>query len=739
MERYQSSRTMWQKRLITIKRLMHASTLLASLWFLLAILGEAQVRPKRVLVLYEDGTERPGVGLVDQGLRAELDTSHARLEVYREYMETVLFPDPSDQKRIREFYLHKYKDRRPDVIITIGPSPLKFMVETHRRDFPGVPIVFAVAHSVPSTLALDSDFTGVLTELAPLRTIQAALRLKPDTKHIIVVGGMSYADTQLEFLVKGALKSYESSLDISYLTTLTMPDLLERLHHLPSHTILLYTSFELDAQGAKFISGSEAVSMITAAANAPVFTLYDVCLNHGEIGGKLFSARDQGRIAGELALRILKGEKPQETLSVNADPIPMFDSQALKRWGMKEKDLPPGSIVLNRRPGFWELYGMYVFVGIAVVLAQAVAILGLLWQMARRRKTESDLRRSEQKFSKVFRQSPLGITIARATDGRYLDVNEAFELQTGRNRDEIIGRTPIEINLWVNPDKRAAFMKQMLEVGSAKNLEVRLRRKDGQIRTSLGSAEMIEVNAEPCVLSVIADITERKQAEEALASVSHKMIEAQEKERTRIARELHDNINQRIALLAVEFEQLQQSDSGLIEARRKMTDLLQHITEIGLEVQAISHRLHSSKLEILGVVAACRSFCREVGERHHVIVDFAAEGIPRVLPQDIGLCVFRILQESLNNAIKHSSAQHFDVRLRVISEEIQLTVHDFGLGFDVPAALSGKGLGLISMRERASLVKGTISITSKYLAGTEIILRAPIAANRESQAISGAA
>jgi signal transduction histidine kinase len=107
------------------------------------------------------------------------------------------------------------------------------------------------------------------------------------------------------------------------------------------------------------------------------------------------------------------------------------------------------------------------------------------------------------------------------------------------------------------------------------------------------------------------------------------------------------------------------------------------------------------------------------------------------MPQDVSLCLFRILQESLNNAIKHSGAQHFEVRLREVSDEIQLTVRDFGVGFDAVVALSGQGLGLISMRERASLVNGTISIASKPMAGTQITLRVPIAVNRESQAISG--
>jgi signal transduction histidine kinase len=221
--------------------------------------------------------------------------------------------------------------------------------------------------------------------------------------------------------------------------------------------------------------------------------------------------------------------------------------------------------------------------------------------------------------------------------------------------------------------------------------------------------------------------------------VSHKLIEAQEKERTRIARELHDDINQQIALATIEFEGLKQRSGLDDEVRSCMSALCVRLSEIGKDVQAISHRLHSSKLEILGVVVACRSFCREVAERNKVTVDFTEEGNPRRVPEDVSLCLFRILQESLNNAIKHSGAQHFEVRLRAVSDEIQLTVRDCGVGFDAPAALSGHGLGLISMRERASLVKGTISITSKPMAGTEITLRVPIAVNRESQAISGAA
>ena len=228
----------------------------------------------------------------------------------------------------------------------------------------------------------------------------------------------------------------------------------------------------------------------------------------------------------------------------------MFDWRALQRWGLNERDLPAGSIVLNRPPDFWQTYRLYVLAGIFLLLAQMAAILGLLWQRARRRKTEAALRSSEEKFSTSFRRSPLSITLADTKDGRYLEVNETFVDQTGWKRDEIVGRSPLELGVWIDSNHRSQFMKQLLAEGSVRDWELKIRRKDGQIRTVLGSAGLVKVNGEPCALSVFADVTERKRAEEALASLSGRLIDAQEEERKRIARELHDDYNQRLALLA---------------------------------------------------------------------------------------------------------------------------------------------------------------------------------------------
>src|SRR5215469_16607702 len=569
----------------------------------------AQVKPiKRVLIFYEVGPNYPAIALIDQGISDTLKNSPYEIEVYREYLDTALFPDQATQREIRDWYARKYRDRRPDIIIAVGPSALGFMIAAHEAFFHNVPVVFCTSTEEAAGRAkLASHFTGTWEEPEPQKTLEAALRLLPGTKHVFLVGGTSPYDRSVEALYRERLHNYESKLDFRYLTDLAMPELLDRLRHLPDHSVVLHLGILRDAAGKQFIDATEAGPMVVRAANAPVFTFSDLNMGHGEAGGYVLDLADEGKFAAATALRILNGEKPQDIPIVRNVNVYMFDWTVLKRWGMKEGNLPLGSIVLNRQPGFWELYGLYVLVGIAVVLAQAVAILGLLWQRARRRKIEAELRKSDERFSKSFRQSPLAISIASMNGDRYVEVNETFEELTGWRRDEVAFRNHSDIKLWVDPEHRSAFLKRLLAQGNVRDLEIRIRRKDGQIRTTLGSAELIEVDGENCCLSVWADITERKQAEEALASVSHKLIDAQEQERTRIARELHDDINQRIALLAVELAQLHESSPGSArEAHRRVNGLQQRLSDIGIEIQAIAHRLHSSKLEYLGLVAACK-------------------------------------------------------------------------------------------------------------------------------------
>ncbi len=223
-----------------------------------------------------------------------------------------------------------------------------------------------------------------------------------------------------------------------------------------------------------------------------------------------------------------------------------------------------------------------------------------------------------------------------------------------------------------------------------------------------------------------SDMTDRKLAEEALASVSRRLIEAHEEERTWIARELHDDINQRIALLAIKLDQWNHHPGSGEDTRQNIQTISQGLLEVGRDIQGLSHRLHSSKLEYLGLAAAARSFCKELSEQRQIQIDFSPSDIPHNLPKEVALCLFRVLQEALQNAAKHSGVQHFEVKLRGTPEEIQLSVSDAGVGFDWQDAFSRRGLGLISMRERLQLVRGSLSITSQPDHGTTIYARVPV-------------
>ncbi len=228
------------------------------------------------------------------------------------------------------------------------------------------------------------------------------------------------------------------------------------------------------------------------------------------------------------------------------------------------------------------------------------------------------------------------------------------------------------------------------------------------------------------MIGMVTDITDRKRSEAALANASRRLIDAQEQERTRIARELHDDIGQRIALVAVELEQLQQDTLGLAEVRSRVGELQQRTTDLATDIQTLSHELHSARLEYMGLAAAMRGFCQGFGAKQKVEIDFQSRDLPTPLSREISLCFFRVLQEALHNSVKHSGVRNFEVQIWGETDEIHLTISDAGAGFDLQAAREGRGLGLISMEERLKLLHGTFSIASQPRKGTTIHARVPV-------------
>jgi PAS domain S-box-containing protein len=357
-----------------------------------------------------------------------------------------------------------------------------------------------------------------------------------------------------------------------------------------------------------------------------------------------------------------------------------------------------------------------------------VGISGIARDITERKLAEEALRESEEKFRSVFRDAGVGMVIV-SPEGRFLAANRTFCDCLGYTEEELLAKALESVTL---PEDWPAFSQKLggaiTEGIGLRRFEKRCLHKSGRIVYTESSASLIRNrNGEPRYLvGGVLDITKRKEAEETLSDMTRKLVEAQEKERARIARELHDDINQRLAMLAIELEQLQDDPS---EVRSRVQELRKQTTEISNDVQALSHDLHSSQLEYLGAVAGMKSWCKEFGERQGMQID-CRHDVRSTLPREIGLCLFRVLQEALHNAAKHSGVKRIEVELIEDLVEIHLTIRDLGKGFDIEAARQGRGLGLTSMRERVRLVNGAITIESKPTGGTTIRVRVPLESNQ---------
>ncbi len=468
--------------------------------------------------------------------------------------------------------------------------------------------------------------------------------------------------------------------------------------------------------------------------------------------------------------------------------------------------------------------------------------------ITKQRRAEEELRKSEERFSKAFRQSPMALSLASANTNCYLDVSKAFERLFGYTRADMVGKSALEIGLWVNPAERVRLTQKLQSEGSLREAECEWRSKDGRTLIASVSIELIESGGEPCFLAVVADITDRKRAEQALLeserrfrlmantapvmiwtsgldtlcdyfnqpwleftgrpleaelgngwldgvhpedltacldtylkafearqpfqmqyrlrrhdgqyrwlldvavprfnlddsfagyigsciditdqkvagevlfNVGRKLIEAQEEERRRIARELHDDINQRMALLANGLHEVGQTISSNEDPtqKRELRNLWQLTNEIATDIEHMSRQLHPSKLHYLGLAAAVRDLCQEASRQLKIEIECVVRDLPEDLDEGTSLSLFRTVQESLRNVGKHSHANHVKVELTRRLGMILLSVTDDGAGFQIDDADNSRGLGLISMRERMRSVGGEFSIRSEPSQGTKV-------------------
>ncbi len=560
---------------------------------------------KKIMLLFDEERSLPGLSLLDQSLRAAFTAGLPdHVEFYIETMNRSQFNDDRYERLLRDYYAEKYRDKQLDLVVAVmGPS-FGFLQRHGADAFPGVPIVFCGADAADmKNPVLPPNVTGVLLHRTFAPTLDIALRLQPGTRNVTVVAGTGAFDQHLLEQARRDFKAFESRLSFTYLTQLSMENLLVSVSQLPPNSVVLFLTLFRDGAGRTFVP-HEAVAQLSRAANAPMYIFVDQYLGRGAVGGHVYSLERHGKSTAELGLRVLNGESPA-SIPVQQPPSTanMFDARQLARWGLDEDRLPPGSIVNFRELTAWDRYARYIIIAVAVVGAQSLLIAGLLVQHGRRRRAEAQLRSSYDQI---------------------------------RN----LGRS---------------------------------------------------------------------------------LLNAQEDERSHFAREVHDDIGQQMAVLHTELKILAGRDEAT-ELRRDLDELSSRTEAVTRGLHDLSHRLHPAYLRFVGLTAALERLRREMSTGTAVIA-FSHESVPASLAPEVKLGLFRVAQEALRNAVRHSGASRISLRLRGDPDRIILSIEDDGAGFDLAAAQ--QGLGLISMSERVQQIGGTLEVRSKPGSGTQLEIRVP--------------
>ena len=617
------------------------------------------------------------------------------------------------------------------LVIACNPAALHFAVDYRDKIFPGVPIVFVgVGAGDLENQKIWPGVTGVASPWGFRETIDLMLRLEPDTNTIAVVAGDTLWDKQFVAVAHEELLRHHDK--VAEIDVVGPPNhqLYERVAALPLHTVVLFQAYPQFANQPEFGTW-DLVSAISE--RLPTYSVFPrLCIN-GCIGGAYEDAIKEDLWTAEIAARVLSGERPDNIPVAYATDLQVqVDWRALHRWQIAESALPLGSVVLNREPTLWERYRKYIFVAMAVIAIQLLLIFGLLWQRVRKLRLLSALRESEKRFRVMANTTPSLIWMCDQ-EGKIIYLNERLLAFTGTDPKAGYG------DVWsmcVHPEDL-----KIVSNGRSKALkshesfadEYRLRRDDGVYRWIFDVASP-RLNGDGSFAGFIGsavDVTDQKMAREALEKVSGQLIAAQEKERSHLARELHDDICQRLALLSTRIEKVTQDwGSGQTPVGDQLKQIWQQCSTLTTDVQALSHELHPSILDNLGLVTAAKGFCREISEHSGAFVEFTSTNMPPSLPREVSLSLFRVIQEALHNSVKYSGAKRFEVRLRGKSGEVELEIIDAGVGFDA-VNLKSKGLGMVSMQERINFVRGRFSVQSRIGEGTKIIVSVPLIESQE--------
>ena len=461
-------------------------------------------------------------------------------------------------------------------------------------------------------------------------------------------------------------------------------------------------------------SKRDALTSLHAVANVPMFALHGI--GRGIVGGPLLSIDELSRTTAQVALRVLAGESPGSIKTpTQRTGQPTYDARELRRWKIDEGRLPPASVVLFREPTIWQRDQRAITFGALLGGIPVVAIV-LLVGLVKRRRAQS----RGPVAKDVLTPGPADATVRVWTAGADGQRVEAGHPAGAAQHDSWTA--------FVHPDdveRCREIYRRALERREPFQMEYRVREAGGVERWILdtGLPRFSGKDFDGYVGSAV-DITRLGRARAELSNLSRHLMQAHERERAALAKTLHEDVCQRMMALTLRLHNLQgAAHDGEVQA--VVADISEKLASLVGEIAAVSDPVHQ-RLELLGLTTAGRRFCEDLSARYDVAIHFQDEDVPRDLPSDIALALFRVLQEATVNAVVHSAAREVWVSVRGTAAEIRLQIVDRGVGFDTQRAVPSGGVGLVAIRERLKLVNGDSVIVSRPGEGTRVEAWVPL-------------
>ena len=703
--------------------------------------AESSKEVKHVLVLHSDYKAHPAHELTDRGIQSVFDSSTLfDIHLYDEYLDVSRFPGPANARVLADYLQRKYAGMKIDAIITVYPAAADFLLRQAPGLFLDTPIIASEVNKAyaenlkPSPQA--RSITGTIAGENASGLLDSILRLRPSTKRVALVSGKAVNNLYARQIFINGLARYQNKLQLIELAQLSMEETLARVATLPADTAVLYATISRDGQDQTFVP-REALAAISRISSVPVFGLYDSYLGYGIVGGRLVSWEQHGRETARMVLRILGGESPASIPFGGAGAyVNAYDGRELKRWNIPESALPPGSEIRYGVPSIWEEHKKAIIGGVALITFQAVLIFGLFLNMRKRRLAEKFLTESEARLGLAAESADAGMWSIEADNSQVWATDKTRELfglpkHITLHYDDFLRR--------VHPEDRERLngaIRKALQSGTDATEEYRLQRADGRLRwlASYGRLQPTGPGQPMRLMGVTVDITDRKQGEELLrqnqqdlSRLAGRIISAQEEELRRLSREIHDDLTQRLAALALDAALIEkQVNPSQAQTVEELKGLRNNLSEVAEEVHDLSRRLHPSILDDLGLVQAVQAESAAFIKKTEIDLSITTDNFPDSVPGELALCLYRVLQEGLQNITKHSGAKAGSITLQGLSNGVRLLIEDQGVGFDPEEVRKKAGIGLSSMRERVGLLNGEISFKSQPGQGTQIEVVIPI-------------